>query len=131
MLGIHIGMFLLFQVIANLLFKWGSSDPAYYWWGFALGNAVGVTSIIFMLGMYRAMPVAAVIAVGVGGTFLLNQIVMNLVFRERLSPAAVAGLVLIFVGILMTSLLNHPNPAGNGDDRPPAEQTGEHHHEKR
>ena len=130
MLGLHIGMFLLFQVIANLLFKWGSTDPAYYWWGFALGNAVGVTSIIFMLGMYRAMPAAAVIAVGVGGTFLLNQIVMNLVFRERLTPAAMAGLVLIFIGILMTALLNHPNPAGSGDDRPPAAQPGENHHEK-
>ncbi len=129
MLGLHIGMFLLFQVIANLLFKWGSTDPAYYWWGFALGNAVGVTSIIFMLGMYRAMPAAAVIAVGVGGTFLLNQIVMNLVFREKLTPAAVAGLVLILVGILMTTLLNGPI-AGNGEETPPSaprEQQGENH----
>ncbi len=127
MLGLHIGMFLLFQVIANLLFKWGSTDPAYYWWGFALGNAVGVTSIIFMLGMYRAMPAAAVIAVGVGGTFLLNQIVMNLVFRERLTPAAVAGLVLILIGILMTTLLNHP-AAGSGETTSaPQEQKGEYH----
>ena len=129
MLGLHIGMFLLFQVIANLLFKWGSTDPAYYWWGFALGNAIGVTSIIFMLGMYRAMPAAAVIAVGVGGTFLLNQIVMNLVFREKLSPAAVAGLVLILIGILMTALLNHP-AAGSGEETSPSapqEQKGEYH----
>ncbi len=127
MLGLHIGMFLLFQVIANLLFKWGGTDPAYYWWGFALGNAVGVTSIIFMLGMYRAMPAAAVIAVGVGGTFLLNQIVMNLVFRERLTPAAVAGLVLILIGILMTTLLNHP-AAGSGETTSaPQEQKGEYH----
>ena len=129
MLGLHIGLFLLFQVIANLLFKWGSTDPAYYWWGFALGNAVGVTSIIFMLGMYRAMPAALVIAVGVGGTFLLNQIVMNLVFREKLTPAAVAGLVLILVGILMTTLLNGPI-AGSGEKTSspaPQEQKGEYH----
>ena len=127
MLGLHIGLFLLCQVIANLLFKWGSSDPACYWWGFALGNAVGVTSIIFMLGMYRAMPAALVIAVGVGGTFLLNQIVMNLVFREKLTPAAMVGLVLIFIGILMTTLLNGPI-AGSGDETPPtAHQKGENH----
>ena len=90
MVYFHIGMFLLFQVIANLFFKWGSLAPQHYWWGFALGNAVGVTSIIFMLGMYRSMPVAAVIAVGTGGTFLLNQVVMYLVYREPLSPAAAA-----------------------------------------
>ena len=108
MVWFHIGMFLLFQVIANLFFKWGSLVPSHYWWGFALGNAVGMTSIIFMLGMYRAMPAAAVIAVGTGGTFLLNQIVMRLIYHEPLSPAAMAGLALIFAGILMTSLLNTP-----------------------
>ena len=59
MLWFHIGMFLCFQVVANLFFKWGSLAPSHYWWGFALGNAVGMTSIIFMLGMYRAMPAAA------------------------------------------------------------------------
>ena len=42
----------------------------------------------------------------------------------------IATLVLIFIGILMTALLNHPNPAGSGDDRPPAAQPGENHHEK-
>ena len=91
-------------------------------------TAAGVTSIIFMLGMYRAMPAALVIAVGVGGTFLLNQIVMNLVFREKLTPAAVAGLVLILVGILMTTLLNGPI-AGSGEktSSAPQEQKGEYH----
>ena len=113
MVYFHIGMFLLFQVIANLFFKWGSLAPQYYWWGFALGNVVGITSILFMLGMYRSMPVAAVIAVGTGGTFLLNQVVMYLVYREPLSPAAAVGLVLIFAGILMTALLNHPAPKPN------------------
>ncbi len=126
MLGLHIGMFLLFQVIANLLFKWGSSAPGHYWWGFALGNAVGVTSIVFMLGMYRVMPVAAVIAVGTGGTFLLNQIVMNLLFRETLTPAAVAGLALIFVGILMTTLLNHSADAGAETPLPTSQEIDRH-----
>ncbi len=120
MVWFHIGMFLLFQVVANLFFKWGSLAPSHYWWGFALGNAVGMTSILFMLGMYRAMPAAAVIAVGTGGTFLLNQVVMRLVYREPLSSAATAGLVLILVGILMTSLLNHPARPKEGAEPPTA-----------
>lgn len=128
MVYFHIGMFLLFQVIANLFFKWGSMAPQHYWWGFALGNAVGITSILFMLGMYRAMPAAAVIAVGTGGTFLLNQVVMYLVYREPLSPAAAAGLVLIFAGILMTALLNHPAPKTNAAAAEPAAAPEEVHH---
>ena len=79
MVYFHSAMFLLFQVIANLFFKWGSMSPQHYWWGFVFGNAVGITSIIFMLGMYRAMPAAVTIAVAAGGTFLLNQVVMYLV----------------------------------------------------
>ena len=115
MVYFHIVMFLLFQVGANLLFKWGGSDPRHYWWGFVFGNLVGASSIIFLLGMYRAMPAAAVIAIGTGGTFLLNQIVINAVYRERLSGTAVVGLALIFVGILMTALLNDPKPPARGD----------------
>ena len=115
MVYFHIVMFLLFQVGANLLFKWGGTDPRHYWWGFAFGNLVGASSIIFLLGMYRAMPAAAVIAIGTGGTFLLNQIVINAIYRERLSGAAVVGLALIFIGILMTALLNDPKPPVRGD----------------
>ena len=108
MVFFHIVMFLLFQVVANVFFKWGSTAPQHYWWGFALGNAVGITSIIFLLGIYRAMPAAAAIAIGTGGTFLLNQLTMHFLYREPLSPAATVGLVLIFVGIIMTALLNDP-----------------------
>ena len=106
--GFHIFLFLLFQVIANLLFKWGSSAPHLYWWGFGLGNLVGMSSILFMMGMYRALPVAMVVAVGTGGTFILNQVVMALLFRERVSFAAVLGSLMILAGVLMVSFLNHP-----------------------
>ena len=101
--------------------------PQNYWKGFALGNAVGITSIIFLLGIYRSMPAAATIAIGTGGTFLLNQLTMRLLYREPLSPAAVVGLALIFVGILMTALLNAPSPqAPTGDNAAAGESAGGH-----
>ena len=127
MVYFHIAMFLLFQVVANIFFKWGSTAPQNYWWGFALGNAVGITSIIFLLGIYRAMPAAAAIAIGTGGTFLLNQLTMHFLYREPLSPAATVGLVLIFIGILMTALLNTPSPKAPSGDRTDAGQTAEVH----
>ena len=126
MVYFHIVMFLLFQVVANVLFKWGGTAPQNYWRGFVLGNAVGITSIIFLLGMYRSMPTAAVIAIGTGGTFLLNQLTMHFIYREPLSRAAVAGLVLIFVGILMTALLNAPSPKAPAGGSAAVQNTGIH-----
>lgn len=108
MVFVNCAVFLLMQVVANLLFKWGGSAPSHYWWGFVLGNLVGASSILFMIAMYRDMPAPIVIAVGTGGTFLLNQIVMFLIYREHVTPLAWIGISLIFIGILMTALLNKP-----------------------
>lgn len=108
MVYLHITLFLAFQIAANLLFKWGSTAPHLYWYGFILGNVIGVTSILFMMGMYQHLPVANVVAIGTGGTFLLNQIVMFLVFREKIHPAAMAGIALIFAGILLVAFYNSP-----------------------
>lgn len=108
MVYLHIVLFLICQIAANLLFKWGTSAPNLYWYGFIFGNMVGMTSILFMMGMYQHLPVANVVAIGTGGTFLLNQIVMFIVFREKIHPAAMAGIALIFAGILLVAFFNSP-----------------------
>lgn len=115
MVYVHIICFFAFQVIANVLFKWGASNPGAAWlgipqeWcGFILGNIVGMTSIIFMIGMYKLLPAASVVAIGTGGTFLLVQITMFLVYHEKISPLALAGIGLILIGVLMVAFLNYP-----------------------
>jgi len=124
MVIVNCALFLFLQVVANLLFKWGGMTPNHYWWGFILGNAVGVCSILFMIAMYRDMPAPIVIAVGTGGTFLLNQVIMFLIYREHLTPLAWTGVFLILTGILMTSLLNGPLPLKKTDapDKAPQEE---------
>ena len=117
---VSIAIFLAMQVAANLVFKWGGSAPELYWKGFIGGNVIGATSILFMILMYRSMPAALVIAIGTGGTFLLNQLAMYLVYREKISPAACVGLVLIFCGILMTALMNHPSSEARAEEIPAA-----------
>ena len=117
MVIVNCAVFLFLQVVANLLFKWGGTAPNHYWWGFILGNAVGVSSILFMIAMYRDMPAPIVIAIGTGGTFLLNQVIMFLIYREHLTPLAWTGVFLILAGILMTSLLNGPLPAKNTEEQ--------------
>ncbi len=108
MVYLHVVLFLFCQVIANLLFKWGSSAPHLAWWGFALGNFVGITSILFMLGMYKALPAATVLSISAGGVFVLNQIVMYCVFHEKIAPAALVGICLIAIGTFMATFLNRP-----------------------
>ena len=108
MVYFDIVMFLTFQVVANLLFKWGGTAPQRYWWGFIWGNTAGATSIFFLIGMFRVLPGATVVAIGSGGSFLLIQIAMYLVYREPIRPLAMLGLALIFAGIMMVALLNHP-----------------------
>lgn len=114
MVYFHIVMFLTFQITANLLFKWGAAAPATLhcgvpqeWCGFILGNIVGVTSIIFMIGMYKALPAASVVAIGTGGTFLLVQTAIYLIYREKLSLIAIGGILLIFTGILLVAFSGH------------------------
>ena len=119
---VSIVMFLAMQVAANLFFKWGGSSPELYWKGFIFGNLIGASSILFMILMYRSMPAALVIAIGTGGTFLLNQLTMFLVYRERISPAACVGLALIFCGILITALMNHPPASSAQAAEAPAAQ---------
>ena len=116
MVYFNIVMFLLFQVVANLLFKWGGTAPQRYWWGFIWGNTAGATSILFLIGMFRVLPAATVVAIGSGGSFLLIQIAMYLVYREPVRPAAMLGLALIFAGIMMVALLNHPPAHAEASD---------------
>lgn len=108
MVYVHIVLFLIFQIAANLVFKWSSFDPHLYWWGFIGGNLIGVTSIIFFLGMYQALPAATVLAIGTGGSFLLTQIAMYLVYHEKISRGAMVGIAMIFAGILLVAFLNNP-----------------------
>lgn len=115
MVYVYVICFLVFQVVANVLFKWGAANPSAVWlgipqeWcGFILGNVVGMTSIIFMIGMYKLLPAASVVAIGTGGTFLLVQITMFLLYHEKISLPALIGIALIFIGVLLVAFLNYP-----------------------
>ena len=107
MVYLHIVLFLAVQIAAHTLFKWGSLASQNYWWGFILGNLFGITSLVFMLGMYKSLPAASVIAIGIGGTFVLNQIFMFLIFHEKINLIALLGIFLIFIGILAVAFSNN------------------------
>lgn len=105
----NIAIFLLFQVIASIFFKWGSLSPEKYWYGFALGNLFGMTSIIMLINVYKVMHPAAALAICTGGAFVLNQLALLAVYRQAISGGGWSGIALITAGIAIFSLTAQTN----------------------
>ncbi len=118
-LSIAIAVFLLMQVLAAVLFKWGSTAPHLWWWGFGLGNMVGVSSIIFMMYAYARMHPNLALAICVGGSFFLTQIALALIFRSPMNIAQWGGVLLMILGILAIAY------GGKTTDPAPEEPVGQ------
>lgn len=96
--------FFAFQVAANLLFTYGAVHPGRYWLGFIAGNAVGVSSIWFMMQIYQRMNANVGMAIACGGSFVLVQLALFLLFDGRLTLVQWVGIAAIVLGILTTTL---------------------------
>ena len=103
MLAIYITAYFLTQIAAHLIFRWGGITPGMYWYGFVLGNIFGISSMLPYIFMFRMLTPAQAVAIGSGGTFLLLQIFMYLVFRQPLNLISTLGIGVIFFGILIVA----------------------------
>jgi len=97
-------LFWAMQVIASLLFKYGSTSPARWLPSFIGGNLFGVSSIWFVMMLYRTMNANVAWGLGLGGGFLFAQIALALVFRSRLSFLQYGGLVAITGGMVLLTM---------------------------
>lgn len=104
MIPLLLSVFLALQVVANVLFKYGSLHPGRYWAAFALGNIVGVSSIWFMMQIHQRMNANVAMAVAGGCTFVLVQAALFLLFDSRLNLVQCAGIAAILAGTLVTVL---------------------------
>lgn len=87
------------QVIAQALFKWGSASQSRWLWGFVGGNLFGFSSIWLLMLMYKTINPDLALGIGVGGSFLLSQVALFLVFRSRVAPLQWAGIAAIVIGM--------------------------------
>ena len=97
-------VFWAMQVATNLLFKWGSTAPGRWAWGFFGGHLFGVSSIAFLMLLYKTMNPNVALGVCLGGSFLLAQIALAVVYRSSLTPIQYAGIVTITMGMVMLAL---------------------------
>jgi len=102
-------IFWAMQVLAQILFKYGSEGTSMRWWlGFAAGNVFGASSILLLMKLYTRMNPNLALALGAGGAFLFSQFVLSWVFGSRLMVSQWIGLLLITAGMTLASLdLSH------------------------
>jgi multidrug transporter EmrE-like cation transporter len=89
------------QAIAQIFFKWGSATPGRWLYGFFGGHAFGVSSIWLLMLLYRTMNPNVALGLGIGGGFLLAQVVVAALFHSRVSLLQCAGILAIAAGMLM------------------------------
>lgn len=103
LLGIHLTVYLLFQMIAVLLYKWGSTDPKYYWWGFVIGNIFSFASIFSFMYVHKGLHPNIALAVCTGGAFVICQTALYVFYKQALAPWQWCGLAVILGGILLVA----------------------------
>lgn len=97
-------IFWFMQVIAVLIFTYGGRYPEYSLQTLLLGNAIAVPSIYFLMKLYGLMSVNVAYGTGIGGAFLIAQVMISLVFRSPLSPWQWLGVVSMFGGMLLLAI---------------------------
>ena len=97
-------VFLVMQVVAQLFFKWGSASQGRWWWGFLGGNLFGFSSIWLLMMVYKAMNPNIALGICGGGSFLLSQVVLALVFKSPVSLTQWGGVAAIVVGMVMLAV---------------------------
>ncbi|MCF7853221.1 MAG: hypothetical protein K9N51_00365 [Candidatus Pacebacteria bacterium] len=96
--------FFALQVTAGLLFKFGALYREHWLACFVAGNVMGITSIYFLIGVYRHLNPNVGEAICRGGYFVLIQIAFVLVYHSRVSTLQWVGIAMIVAGICIVSL---------------------------
>ncbi len=97
------------QVIPAVLFKFGSrgkSGKSRRWLVcFLLGNAVGITSMVFAIEVYGVMPDNANLAGALLGglPFIAIQISLAAIFRSKLNILEICGIGLVAAGLCIAA----------------------------
>jgi len=100
------------QVVATLVFKYGSMAPARWIPCFVLGNVVGISGTwVWMVLFKQKLGANTVMGLGTGGAFLFGQIALALVFRGHFSWLHGAGVAAVLAGMLCLCLGETLKPA--------------------
>jgi len=94
-------IFWLMQVIAQVLFKWGSMSEPRWIWGFLGGNVFGFSSIWLLMLVYKAINPNIALGIATGGSFFLSQVVIVFAFKSKVLPVQWIGIAAIVIGMIV------------------------------
>ena len=94
-------VFCAMQVIAQLLFKWGSVSDGHWLSGFLGGNLFGFSSIWLLMLVYKSMNPNIALGICSGVSFLLAQMALAVVFKSDISLTQWGGIAAIIIGIFL------------------------------
>lgn len=99
--GVYLAAFWAMQVVAQVLFKWGSTGGSRWVWGFVVGNVLGFFSVWLLMLVYKAIHPNIALGIAIGGAFLLCQVALAIVFKSTVRPVQWAGIVAIVIGMAL------------------------------
>ena len=99
-----IALFCVMQCGVQFLFKWGSMSKERWVWGFVGGHVIGVSSVWFLMLLYRTMNPNLAFGVCYGGMFLLSQVMLAVVFRSGIGVGQYVGIGAITAGIVLLAM---------------------------
>ena len=99
-ISVYLVIFWAMQVVAQVLFKWGSTSESRWLWGFFLGNLFGFSSIWLLMLVYKTINPNIALGIAAGGAFLLAQIALALAFKSKVTLMQWAGIVAIVAGMM-------------------------------
>ena len=95
--------YLAFNLGAGLCIKEGGTDAAHRLMYFVCGNALGITSTAFLMGVYARMNVNLAMVLATSGGFLSVQLVFWLLYRSPLTWVQGFGVLMVAAGTAMAS----------------------------
>jgi len=106
MIYVWLVAFWAMQATAQVLFKFGSTEPSRWLWGFIAGNVFGASSIWLLMLLYKNMNPNLALGLGTGGGFLAAQAALAIIFRSHISPMQYVAVAAVAAGMAMFALGN-------------------------
>ena len=92
------------QIVAQLIFKWGTTADSRWMLGFLGGNLFGFSSIWLLMLVYKSINPNIALGICGGGSFLFSQIALAGVFRSSVSIIQWGGVLAIVMGMLLLAM---------------------------
>jgi multidrug transporter EmrE-like cation transporter len=99
----------LFMAVASVVLKYGDLHDSRRIVSFIVANAFGITGTWFVMLSYRTLSPNVVVAMWMGGGFLISQIAVSMYYKSYPTlPQYLAG-GLIIAGIILFALTSKPS----------------------